>query len=97
MATIESTEMFSVYVWNADGKYEQVRTCLPVDEAMQAARRYCTNPAARIGITTKVMITDGGDMSVFEWERAKGVVFPETHAGAWLLGNASIRPAAMGG
>jgi hypothetical protein len=27
-------------------------------------------------VTVKVIITDGGDFTVFSWERGKGVVFP---------------------
>jgi hypothetical protein len=67
---------FSVYVFFANGNSMPVRTFIPAGEAVKVAQRYATNPAARLGITKRIIITDGGDDTVFEWKRGKGVTFP---------------------
>lgn len=66
---------FSVYQWFPDGTYERVREFVSAEEAVRAAHHYTNSVGARLGITTKVMITDGGDCCVFEWRRGEGIVF----------------------
>jgi hypothetical protein len=34
-----------------------------------------------MGITERVIITDGGDSTVFEWKKDEGVVFPDLFKG----------------
>lgn len=74
---------YSVYQWFPDGSYEKVRAYVSLDEAVKAARFYTSNVASRIGITQKVMITDGDDCCIFEWRNHEGIVHPpelcETH------------------
>jgi hypothetical protein len=67
---------FSVYQFFKDGTYERVRDHVSALEAMQAVRHYTDNVAVRMGITKRVIITDGGDCTCFEWINGKGVVFP---------------------
>ena len=70
---------FSVCQWFGDGEheyFEYVRRWVSQPEAVQAFRDYTHNVAAQIGITKRVMITDGGDCSAAEWEYGKGVVHP---------------------
>jgi len=44
---------------------------------VELAKR-CTDAAtAAEGFVNKVIIVDGGDNTVFEWQRGKGVTFPE--------------------
>lgn len=81
-----STGEFSVVQWFQNGEYEYVRRFVEALEAFNAARHYCTCVGARIGTTVKVMITDGGDHCVFEWNRTEGVVFPEQFKGMYKEG-----------
>jgi hypothetical protein len=67
---------FSVYQFFEDGSHEKVRDHVSATEAMQAVRHYTDNVAVRMGITKRVIITDGGDNTCFEWLADKGVVFP---------------------
>lgn len=67
---------FSVYQFFPDGGYEKVRELVSTEEAVKAAKHYCTSVGARIGTTVKVIITDGGDCTCFEWLYGKGIVFP---------------------
>jgi hypothetical protein len=67
---------FSVYQFFSDGTYEQVRSFVSADEAVKAAQHYSNNVASRMGLTKRVIITDGGDCCVFEWKQGEGVVFP---------------------
>jgi hypothetical protein len=60
-----------------DGGYEYVRRYVDVQEAMRAFIKYTTNVVARVGIVVeRVIVTDGGDCTVMEWQRGKGYVHP---------------------
>lgn len=75
---------FSVYQFFADGSQEYVLRFVPAEEAVVCASGLCKSVGALLGTTVRVIITDGGDCCCFEWEREKGVVYPEemkTHAG----------------
>jgi hypothetical protein len=67
---------FSVCQFFNDGTHEYVRRFVAAEEAVTAARHYTSNVAARIGMTERVVITDGGDICVFEWKHGRGVVWP---------------------
>jgi hypothetical protein len=71
-----STGEFSVCQFFADGSYEYVRRYVNAEEAKEAAITYCSNVAMKVGITNRVIITDGGDMICFEYKRGEGIVFP---------------------
>lgn len=75
MAEFDTGE-FSVFQWLGDDLQEKVRSMVTAEEAVKAANHYCNNVAARMGLTTKVMITDGSDSCVFEWRKGEGIVFP---------------------
>jgi hypothetical protein len=68
---------FSVWQFLSDGIQERVRHFVSAEEAVEAAMHYTSNVASRMGITQRVIITDGGDCIVFEWLKDKGIVFPE--------------------
>lgn len=70
-------ELFNVCQFFADDSYEYVRERVSAEEAVIAARHYCSSVGAQIGTTTRVIITDMGDSTVFEWRHGEGVVFPE--------------------
>jgi hypothetical protein len=70
------TGEFSVAQFFDDETYEYVRRWVTAGEAMYAARDYSRSVAARSGLIAKIIITDGGDYTVFQWERGKGITFP---------------------
>jgi hypothetical protein len=67
---------FSVCQFFADGSYEYVKRYVGAEEAVKAARHYTDNVAVKLGITKRVIITDGGDYCVFEWKAGEGVTYP---------------------
>jgi hypothetical protein len=68
---------FSVYQFLAGDIQERVRQFVSAEEAVAAAFHYTSNVATKMGITERVIITDGGDSVVWEWLKGKGQVFPE--------------------
>lgn len=78
---MSAEELFSVFQFFADGQYEKVREHVGAEEAVKAARHYTRNVAAAMGMTKRVIITDGGDSIVFEWKYGQGVTFPPEAAG----------------
>jgi hypothetical protein len=66
---------FSVYQFFEDGSYEKVREFVSAEEATKAAHHYTNNVASKLGIVKRVIITDGGDCTCFEWQYGKGVTF----------------------
>lgn len=60
-----------------DSNYERVKQFVGGDEAGKCAEFLCTNVAARMGLTRRVIITDGGDCINFEWKYGEGMTFPK--------------------
>lgn len=75
-AMMEYGAQFSVCQFFQDGSYEYVRRFVEAEEAVAAFAHYTQNPASRIGIVRKVIITDGDDCINMEWQFEKGIVFP---------------------
>lgn len=73
---MDEAELFSVCQFFADESYEYVERQLPAKEAVERAKRCTETVDARVGTTRRVIITDSGDMTVFEWRFGKGVTFP---------------------
>jgi hypothetical protein len=71
------TELFSVCQFFEDGTYHYWKRNVGVKEALEAAKHLTTNVASRVGITTRVIITDSDDHIAWEWERGKGITFPK--------------------
>jgi hypothetical protein len=69
-------EHFSVFQFLPDDVYEQYKSRVTLEEAVKAAHFLTHNVAARVGITRRVIIVDGGDCVCFEWIYGQGVVFP---------------------
>jgi hypothetical protein len=71
---------FSVYQFfdseDPDAMHERVRTFVPLAEAKAAAKHYTTNVAVKMGITKRVIITDSGDLTIFEWKASAGITYP---------------------
>lgn len=68
---------FSVYQFFMDESYEEVLRFVAVEEAVNTARALTLSVGGRIGTTRRVIITDGGDFTVFEWKFGEGVVWPK--------------------
>lgn len=76
--------VFSVAMYYPNGVYEYIARYVSAQEALIKARSYITRPAALIGVIRRVIVTDGGDCTVFEWQYGKGITFPVTeHTKAW--------------
>ena len=73
---VMNTNEFSVYQFFKGGGQEKVREFVSGEEAVKAFHHYTNNVASRVGITERVIITDGGDCINMEWIRGKGVTFP---------------------
>ena len=72
-------EEFSVWQFFSDPEQapECVRQWVSAAEAVKAACHYTTSVGARFGLVERVIITDGGDCTVFEWRKGVGIVWPE--------------------
>lgn len=69
-------ELFSVCQFFPDETYEYVRRNVSAEEAVKAFKHYTTCVGARIGTTTRVILTDMGDCIAMEWQHGKGITFP---------------------
>lgn len=68
---------FSVCQFFQDGTYEYVCRFVSAEEAVRKAKQYTHNVSAQTGLTTRVIITDGGDCINLEWQYGRGITFPE--------------------
>lgn len=68
---------YSVYQFMNDEINEKLRQFVSLDEAMDVAFFYTNNVAAKVGITKRVIVTDGGDYCVFEWKFGEGITWPK--------------------
>jgi hypothetical protein len=68
---------FSVCIFYPNDTYEYVRRYVSAEEAVTVAKSYTERPAALIGVINRVIITDGGDCTNFEWKFGKGVTYPK--------------------
>jgi len=78
---------FNVVQFFVDGSYEYVRRRVSAEEAVNAAQHYTTSIGAQIGTTTRVIITDGGDSTNFEWKFGEGVTYPPRNADGVFVGD----------
>ena len=67
---------FSVYWWSADGSQHEELRFVDVDTAMNRVMTLVKGPASKLGLVARVIITDGGDFTCFEWLKDKGLVYP---------------------
>ena len=75
------SDLFSVVQFFDDDTHEYVRRRVDAQHAVETARHYCSSIGAKIGTTKRVIITDDGDDTVFEWQFGRGVTFPPEAAG----------------
>jgi len=67
---------FSVFQFFPDGSYERAAEFIGPEAAVKVAAQLTRSVGARLGTTRRVIITDGGDFTVFEWKHGEGVTFP---------------------
>lgn len=67
---------FSVARFYNNGGYDYVRRWIDVKEALEHALSLIASNTARSGMLTRIIITDGGDCTTWEWRHNEGVVFP---------------------
>lgn len=75
---------FSVYQFfglQADAAYEEVLRFVDAKTAVDKALSLARSIGAKIGTTQRVIITDGGDETNWEWVFGKGMTFPPEVAG----------------
>lgn len=82
---------FSVCQFDEFGKYEYICRFVSAEQAMRKFHFATTNVAAQIGITTRVIITDGGDCINMEWQYGKGIVFPPLGITEFYLQNTKFK------
>jgi hypothetical protein len=72
------SDEFSVYWWGVDSDtYFTECRFVSAKEAFEVATDLPRRPfAAVLGMLARIIITDGGDCTVWEWEKGKGVTFP---------------------
>ena len=73
---MSGTAEFSVYQFFPDGTSYEELYCVDAESAVTKAHAITRSPGAMLGITRRIIITDGGDSTVFEWQYGKGVTFP---------------------
>jgi hypothetical protein len=67
---------FSVCQFFKNDMYEYTRRWVGPEEAVLAFKHYTTSVAAQLGMTVRVILTDGGDEINMEWQYGKGITFP---------------------
>ena len=73
------TGEFTVWWWDAsDGQHKEL-SFVDAQRAVEAAHRLCKGPAALLGMVKRVIITDGGDYTNFEWKHGEGITYPPGH------------------
>jgi hypothetical protein len=65
-----------VYKFFPNGRYVSVRRWVKVEDAAKIASDTIKSQEAGDGRIVKVIITDGGDCTVLEWNFGLGVVWP---------------------
>lgn len=71
-----SNELFNVVQFFENGDHEYVQRGLEAGPAVERAKALTESVGGRLGTTHRVIITDGGDSTVFEWVFGEGVTFP---------------------
>lgn len=72
-----SDEVFNVVQFFEDGTSEYVRRRVSAVEAIDVAKHYTRSVAAWLGVVNRVIVTDMGDLTCFEWIRGKGITPPK--------------------
>ncbi len=71
-----SATEFSVWWFDELGLSYRDACFVDAGTAVHAAKALTDRPAALLGTIQRVIITDGGDCTVFEWKHGAGVTWP---------------------
>ena len=66
---------FNVWWWDSSGGQHEELRFVSARTAVERAHTLTQGPAAQLGIVERVIITDGGDCTNFEWKNGKGITF----------------------
>jgi hypothetical protein len=78
---------FSVWLFFPDESHWAEVRWVDVGTAVVTAKAVTLRPAAKTGLIWRVIITDRGDFTVFEWQYSKGVTFPPVNGSAMDAAN----------
>lgn len=69
---------FSVYVFWQDGEWtsQDDWRWLKMGPATQLAVQLTRRPINRTRLVSSIIITDGGDFTIWEWKPGQGITFP---------------------
>jgi hypothetical protein len=67
---------FSVYQFFPDESSERVLSFVDAETAVKMAEQLTRSVGGRLGTTRRIIITDGGDCTVFEWKHGEGITYP---------------------
>jgi hypothetical protein len=70
------TGEFSVCQFFSDGFHKYHLRWVDAKTAVYAAKACTESAGARSGLVQRIIITDGGDCTNFEWEFGKGITYP---------------------
>jgi len=73
---------FSVCVFYPNDSHRYVMRYVSAESAMNCAHIWITGGAARRGEIERVIVTDGGDHTNFEWKYGQGITYPERNDAA---------------
>jgi hypothetical protein len=72
---MDEDDRFNVVIFDPGGYWTKVHDDLSAQEAVESAKRLSDMAATRMAIH-RIIITDSGDNTCFEWKRGEGVTFP---------------------
>jgi hypothetical protein len=75
-------EQFSVYWWDRDGGQHRELEHVNGERAMKAAERLILGPSSVFKIVIRLIITNGGDNTCFEWTIDGGIIHPKLPLGS---------------
>jgi hypothetical protein len=73
---------FSICQFFADDSYDYELRNVDAKTAIECAARLAGSVGGRLGTTKRIIVTDGGDCTCFEWKHGEGVTFPPEAAGS---------------
>jgi hypothetical protein len=65
----------SLYWWDPEGNCNAELRGVDAKTAVERAERLAHGPAGMLGMVKRIIITDGGDFTNFEWKHGEGVTF----------------------
>lgn len=69
---------FSVWWWDPEGNYNREADHVDAETAVNTVRSLLNRkPAMMLGVFKRIIITDGGDFTVYEWKHGEGQTYPE--------------------